>query len=99
MAIIGEVFIRRSGTHVDIGDNAGSITLFQNGHVEIEWYDSKDNPLSPGRWFRNTCNGTNTISAKNSIRKNIQEMEKAYTEGKYTKNEMEAILQDRNCSF
>ena len=29
----------------------------------------------------------------------IQEMEKAYTEGKYTKNEMEAILQDRNCSF
>jgi hypothetical protein len=29
----------------------------------------------------------------------IKEMEKAYTEGKYTKNEMEAILQDRNCSF
>ena len=29
----------------------------------------------------------------------MKEIEKAYADGKYTKNEMEAILQDRNCSI
>jgi hypothetical protein len=27
----------------------------------------------------------------------MKEIEKAYADGKYTKNEIEAILQDRNC--